>query len=637
MHKPTQQPRRKRGIILSVQGWQRLEAAKQWSEVQENAGRPYTLDELSERTNISPNTLSKVQRRKTPVDRYTLECYFSAFHLTLSPGDYTQLDSDIMSAPISLEFPGGPVPLNSSFYIARPPIEELAYKEISQPGSLVRIKAPRRMGKSSLLLRIIAHAEQADYKIVSLDFQEADDAVYASLDKFLRWLCANVSRQLNLKPMLDEYWDEDMGSKVSCSIYFEAYLLGQIDSPIVIALNEVNRVFEHPNIAQDFLPLLRFWHERAKRDEMFQKLRLVVVHSTEIYVPLHINQSPFNVGLPIKLPELNLEQVQELALRHGLDWAEGKGGAQRLAPLVELLGGHPYLIRIALYHLCQGELTLDELLLEAPTQTGIFSDHLRSYLTTLREEPELTAALKQVVTTNGSVRLEPLLAYKLDSMGLVKLDGDECTISCELYRQYFASQNLGEENLPNSRLKQLEKENQQLQNLVNLDALTQVANRPYFDHYIKREWERLTGDVNPLSLILCDIDYFKYYNMTYGHQAGDECLQQIARAIHQARKNSADVAARYGGEEFALVLPDTGANSALQIAEEIRARVKALAISCHYPGIGGLPDSVLTVSLGVASAIPHPKSDCSALVHAAEQALHQAKRQGRDRVIASYF
>ncbi len=633
MPKITEQPRRKRGVILSVQGWQRLEAAKQKSEIRENSGNSYTLEELSERTQLSPNTLTRVQRRKVPVDRYTLERYFSAFNLTLSPSDYTQLDPDTMQTQMSLEFPSGPVPINSPFYINRPPIEELTYQEISKPGSVIGIKAPRKMGKSSLLIRIISHAIQSGYKTVSLDFQEADDAVFASLNKFLRWFCANVSRQLNLKPRLDDYWDEDMGSKVSCTIYFEGYLLEQIDRPLVLALNEVNRVFEYPHIAKDFLPLLRFWHEQAKQVETFQKLRLVVVHSTEIYIPLQINQSPFNVGLPINLPPLSLKQVQDLALRHGLDWADGEVGAQRLAPLLEMVGGHPYLVRVALYQLCLGEVTLEELLQEAPTQAGIFSHHLRSHLTKLSKEPKLLNALKQLVSTKESLRLEPLLAHKLDSMGLVKLDGDECTVSCELYRRYFEAQNFSVEDLQSSPLNQLHKENQELQDLVNVDALTQIANRRYFDKYLKRMWQRLVRDAAPLSLILCDIDYFKAYNNCYGRQAADDCLQKIASAICQALKHSADLAARYGGEEFAVILPQTDANNALQIAEAIRVSVKALAISCNYPGIDGLPASVLTVSLGVTSIIPDPNGDYGALVSAAEQALYQAKRQGRDRVI----
>ncbi len=339
-----------------------------------------------------------------------------------------------------LEFPSGSVPLNSLFYIERPPIEERAYAEISKPGSLIRIKAPRQMGKTSLMHRILAHARHTGLRTVLLNLQQADTQAFTSLDKFLRWLSANVSRQLHLEPRLDDYWDEDIGSKVSCTLYFQGYLLENIDSPIVLALDEVNRIFDYQQIASDFLPLLRSWHEDASELDIWQKLRLVVVHATEAYIPLEINQSPFNVGLPIKLPEFSLEQVQQLALRHGLDWSQGDHGRQNLASLVAMVGGHPYLVRIALYHLGLQELTLEQLLQEAPTLGGVYSHHLRRHLANLQEHPELGAALKQVVAAPKSVQLEALVAYKLESMGLVKLEGNQASPSSTLYRNYFCEQ-----------------------------------------------------------------------------------------------------------------------------------------------------------------------------------------------------
>ena len=330
-------------------------------------------------------------------------------------------------------FPSGPVPLDSPLYINRPPIEELAYTEIRQPGCLMRIKAPRQMGKSSLLSRILAHARALEYSTVCLDFQEAETAVFASLEKFLRWCCVNVSRQLNLTPMLEEYWDEEMGSKVSCKIYFESYLLRQINSPVVLAFNEVNRVFEYPQIAQDFLPMLRFWHEQASAVETWQKLRLVVVHATEIYIPLKLTQSPFNVGQSIKLPGFASFQVQDLAQRYGLNWTDGSQTKQLMA----MVGGHPYLVSLALYHLSRGEMTLEELLQAAPTPSGIYSHHLRSHLAMLQDDPQVASALQQVVSANQSVQLEAIAAYKLESMGLIQLDAHQASPSCQLYRLYF--------------------------------------------------------------------------------------------------------------------------------------------------------------------------------------------------------
>ncbi|WP_442938259.1 AAA-like domain-containing protein [Nostoc sp.] len=350
------------------------------------------------------------------------------------------VSSDFLSAS-KMEFPSGPLPLGSPLYINRPPLEELVCNEILYPGCLIRIKAPRKTGKSSLLNRMIAYAREQGYQIVYLDFQEADQDVFASLDKFLRWFCVNVSRQLNLLPCLDDFWDTEMGSKVSCKIYFEAYLLQYIDnSPVVLALNEVHRVFEHPNIAQDFLPMLRFWHEQAKQEQIWQKLRMVVVHTTEIYIPLKLNQSPFNVGITITLPPLTLNQVQNLALCYRLHWAADSEGAKRLAPLQAMVGGHPYLVSLALYHLCQKEMTLEVLLETASTPVGIYSQHLRELLSLLQIEPELMSAMQQVIATDEKVELDAIAAYKLESMGLVKLNGNQANAMCELYRLYFSQQ-----------------------------------------------------------------------------------------------------------------------------------------------------------------------------------------------------
>ena len=353
-----------------------------------------------------------------------------------------KLSLDLTSGS-KIDFPSGPVPANSPFYIPRPPLEEQISTEIMQPGCLLRIKAPRKMGKSSLLHRMIANVKQQGYHIVYLDFLEADEEVFASLDKFLRWFCAIVSKQLNLLPSLDDFWDADMGSKVSCKIYFEAYLLQYIDDhPVVLALNEVNRIFEHPNIAQDFLPMLRCWHEQSKQDEIWQKLRIVVVHATEIYIPLNINQSPFNVGVTVTLPPFTLKQVQTLALYYGLDWAakEEEENVKLLTSLQTMVGGHPYLVNLALYHLRQGKIALEELLQTASTPAGIYSQHLRELLTLLQQEPQLMSAMQQVVAVDERVELDAIAAYKLESMGLVQLEGNQARVSCELYRLYFYQQ-----------------------------------------------------------------------------------------------------------------------------------------------------------------------------------------------------
>ncbi|MBD2512094.1 AAA-like domain-containing protein [Nostoc muscorum FACHB-395] len=336
---------------------------------------------------------------------------------------------------ISLEFPSGPVSLNSRFYIPRPPIEEIAYAEIAKPGCFICIQAPKKMGKSSLILQLLARANNQGFRTVTLDFQQADKVIFTSLDKFLRWFCANLSRELQLEPKLNDYWDEDMGSKVSCSIYFQHYLLSALETPLVLVLNEVDWVFEYEEIAGELLPLVRSWYEQAKRVEIWQKLRLILVYSTEILVPIKLTQSPFNIGLPIKLPPFTKEQVQDLALRHGLDWTNAK-----VESLMALVGGYPYLVRLAFYHLVgKGglERDLEKLLQEAPTEAGIYHESLKQYVLALRDESALKNAFYEVINAKNYVKLEPVLAYKLQSMGLINLEGDRSTPACELYRLYF--------------------------------------------------------------------------------------------------------------------------------------------------------------------------------------------------------
>ncbi len=176
----------------------------------------------------------------------------------------------------------------------------------------------------------------------------------------------------------------------------------------------------------------------------------------------------------------------------------------------------------------------------------------------------------------------------------------------------------------------LQTANQELERLAHLDGLTEIANRRQFDTYLRWEWLRLAREQAPLSLILCDVDFFKKYNDTYGHLAGDGCLQQVAKAIAAVVKRPADLAARYGGEEFAVILPNTNLVGAAHIAKQIRLAVKGLEI-CHDTS---QVESHVTLSLGVTSMIPEVDTEPTVLIDAADCALYQAKQKGRDRLYA---
>ncbi|MBD2518978.1 AAA-like domain-containing protein [Nostoc sp. FACHB-973] len=188
---------------------------------------------------------------------------------------------NILLKSITLEEPEGQVGLDSAFYIERPLIEADCYERIVKPGALIRIKAPRQMGKSSLMERILHHSTQQGYQTASLNFQLADGVALQNLDKFLQWFCASIARKLNLPDKLDKYWQGKLGSKDKCTDYFEGYLLAEIPEPLALGLDEVDEVFQYHQVAADF-----FGHKPIKidRKEAF-KLRsmgLVKFHGNAV-------------------------------------------------------------------------------------------------------------------------------------------------------------------------------------------------------------------------------------------------------------------------------------------------------------------------------------------------------------------
>ncbi len=235
------------------------------------------------------------------------------------------------------------------------------------------------------------------------------------------------------------------------------------------------------------------------------------------------------------------------------------------------------------------------------------------------------------------VQLEPQVYRLLDVhqvlVALSQIHQQATGYIRELY--YNLSVTQSELEAANSQLKAA---NSELYRLANLDGLTQVANRHCFNEYLEKKWRELGEAAAEISLILCDVDFFKKYNDTYGHQAGDACLQQVAQAILESVNYSTGevsgetLVARYGGEEFAVILPRTSPEIAVWIAEKIRVWIKELEIE-H---VNSEACSLVTLSLGVASTVPLPGTSQKNLIAAADRALYQAKDGGRDRVILDF-
>ena len=306
------------------------------------------------------------------------------------------------------------------------------YKEVDRRGGLVRVQAPLQWGKTYLMNQILNYASGQGYQAVRVDFQEPEKELFNTLKSFLQWFCASIARELNLPDKLAEKWEGLLSANSNCTDYFEQYLLPAISNSLVLGLDNVDVIFQYPAIARDFFPLLRSWYEKATTKQIWQKLRLVIGYSRADYIPIAKNQSPFNVGKLIEIPQLNQGQIQKLAQHLKLNW-----NTEKVAQLMEMVGGHPWLVKKALFKIAKRDLTLTELLQIAPTEEGLYGDHLLHQWSILQDNLELLQAMKQVVTVNSPVRIDAGKAFKLRNIGLVKYIGNDVLPLCGLYRLYF--------------------------------------------------------------------------------------------------------------------------------------------------------------------------------------------------------
>ena len=179
--------------------------------------------------------------------------------------------------------------------------------------------------------------------------------------------------------------------------------------------------------------------------------------------------------------------------------------------------------------------------------------------------------------------------------------------------------------------KELEARNRELARLVNIDGLTQIANRRYFDTYLQQEWLRSVREQHHISLIFIDLDHFKLYNDHYGHQAGDDCLKQVAQVFEQVARRPADVAARYGGEEFVILLPNTDEHGAEHVAKDIQETLRQLQI----PHAQSPVSPSVTCSMGIVCTIPSQAVSAETFVAIADEAVYKAKAQGRNQCVVN--
>jgi hypothetical protein len=301
--------------------------------------------------------------------------------------------------PINLEMPEGTMDSQSKFYEERD-TDSIALDAIKRSGGItLTIKAPRQMGKSSLLIRTIAAAVENGKQVAFLDFQLIDKAALTDAEIFFKQFCYSVTDALEMDDKVEEYWDNPLGNVQRCTRYISKHILSSIDCPLVLAMDEVDSVFE-TNFRSDFFGMLRSWHNNRAFKPIWKKLDLALVTSTEPYQLIeNLNQSPFNVGEVVELSDFSEAEVADLNRRHNSPLRP-----EEERQLMELLSGHPYLIRRALYLLAKNRITLQTLTSRATDDRGPFGDHLRYHLFRLHGKKDLIEGLQDQYLRQLSTR-----------------------------------------------------------------------------------------------------------------------------------------------------------------------------------------------------------------------------------------
>lgn len=331
--------------------------------------------------------------------------------------------------PTRLEQPEGTMDPESFFYIERD-CDQPALNAIKRAGETIIIKGPRQMGKSSLLARTVREAINAGKQIAFLDFQFFDKATLTNPDLFYRQFCQLVGDELGVEDRVEEFWAKQQGNSIRATNYMQLHILKSVDSPITLAMDEVESVFDIP-FRSDFFSMLRGWHNNRSMKPLWRKLDLVMVTSTEPYQLIeNLNLSPFNVGQTLELRDFGLPQVKELNQRHGtpLNNAEEER-------LFTYLNGHPYLTRKALYLVANNQLTPSEFFKTASDSRGPFGDHLRHHLFRLQSRVELIEGMKRVIRSQSCP--DESIFFRLEGAGLVRREGRVVVPRCRLYEGYF--------------------------------------------------------------------------------------------------------------------------------------------------------------------------------------------------------
>jgi hypothetical protein len=299
----------------------------------------------------------------------------------------------------------------------------------------VIVKAPRQMGKSSMLIRACHQAGQRGDRVAFLDFQKLNNSVLYNEKSFFKWFCQWIAQAFNVQnliPKVNDVWDEYVGSVFAATDYMENHILPEIgEQRALLALDEIDRLFD-VDYRSSFFRMLRNWHNNRASSSVWENLSLMMVLSTEPYLLIeNLNESPFNVATSIILTDFSMDQMALLNEMHGYPLDD-----QELEELADLVGGHPFLVREALYEITANHCSPVKLMASATDENGPFADHLMHFSFLLSQDQQLADAMLQII--HGARLPSDTLITRLQSAGLVRVIDHVPAARCRLYRDYFA-------------------------------------------------------------------------------------------------------------------------------------------------------------------------------------------------------
>lgn len=400
-----------------------------YDDLAENTGKSAIIDKLLERADrhLKLDKLLAKVKLKNPA-RY--EMHQPYYRPEVNPPSEDS-EAPVISERLSIEAPYGTMLPTSHFYIERQ-ADNTCWNYLNQSqAATIFIQAPRQMGKSSLMRRMTHRLEQTKHiKTAFIDFERFTEHQLADEESFLVELCFMIGDILELPEAIDQYWASQRRSNlVKCSNYLSQHIIPKLNAPFILALDETERLLNTP-WRNDFFGMLRTWHNDRAWNKNFAKMTLFLSSSTEPHLFIdNPNQSPFNVAAQISLQDFTLAEVETLNQRH-----QSRLSESQLSQLHTLLGGHPFLTRLAFYLLVT-QIDFETLLATATHDTGPFGEHLRRYWQHILEMPDIKKAVAQIC--RHQTHPEDQIYYRLKGAGLIKKEGTQVLMRNKLYNAYF--------------------------------------------------------------------------------------------------------------------------------------------------------------------------------------------------------